>query len=107
MALTISAVTENTPLSKTFTLSVPEGDPINVDTTLTFTGGGMTVLRGTPRVIFIQNTTVDTTVATGAATISIYSPTAAGFHVQKTSVAAGAVTQTYLITMLCKQPYEV
>jgi hypothetical protein len=82
-------------------ITVPEGDAVNVDTVFTWQGAGPiglglpTNMIADPQVKFAINKTLAAIAPTASDTISIYSVDATGFHVQKTSAAVGAKTQTY------------
>lgn len=103
MAITITNVVSDNATVKVFDILVPEADVIGVDNGfVTFGSGGLRDFDLAPMVKWVVNITPAGDAPTNTTNISIYGPTIFGFRCIKTSVAAGAVNQTYRVYMYSK-----
>ncbi len=105
MAITCTSVDPSSK-ARIFDLTVPEGDAIGVPSVITWAGVGISDMDADPEVKFCVNRTPAASAPTGAANISIYAVTRAGFTAMKTAVAAGAVDQVYRCYMYSKLFFE-
>jgi len=109
---TAGGVLLDTPEAKVFQIDVPENDPVNTPTAMTFAGagplgGGMVALKAVPQEVYAIEVTPAASVPTVACAIAITSVTTAGFGVLKTSVqSAQAINHTYQVYMHTRRFYE-
>jgi hypothetical protein len=94
-------------LAKVVVITVPEADAINIDTVFTFAALGLGSFTQDPEFKSLWEATAAGVVVTGAACISIFGVDAIGFHVIKTSIAAGAVDHLFVATFWNKRFFEV
>jgi hypothetical protein len=111
-AFTAGGVLLDSPEAKVFQIDVPENDPVNTPTAMTFAGagplgGGMGLLNAVPQEYYAIEVTPNAAVPTVACRIAINGMSTTGFTVLKTSVqSAQAVNHTYQVYVHTRRFYQ-
>ena len=111
-AFTAGGVLLDSPEAKVFQIDVPENDPVNTPSAMTFAGagplgGGMGILNAVPQEVYWIEVTPVAAVPTVACCISISAVSTVGFNIIKTSAqSAQAINHTYQVYIHTRRFYE-
>jgi len=105
-SFTVGGIVLDSPEAKIFDIDVPEGDPVDTATALTFAGGNMVALNAVPQEVFFTETTEAADAPTVTCNISLDLISRTGFTVVKTSVAGAAVTHRWHVYIHTRRFYQ-